>query len=61
MIASTRGKKPHVYRVIILNQMADHIFLEWKRGLKYCLEVEDKEVKSHCVFQLLPQSIDKNQ
>ena len=25
MIASIRGKKPHVYRVIILKQMADHI------------------------------------
>ena len=25
MIASVRGKKPHVYRVIILKQMADHI------------------------------------
>ena len=24
MIASMRGKKPHVYRVIILKQMADH-------------------------------------
>ena len=24
MIASIRGKKPHVYRVIILKQMADH-------------------------------------
>ena len=24
-IASIRGKKPHVYRVIILKQMADHI------------------------------------
>ena len=24
MIASVRGKKPHVYRVIILKQMADH-------------------------------------
>ena len=26
MIASIRGKKPHVYRVIILKQMADHIY-----------------------------------
>ena len=26
MIASIRGKKPHVYRVIILKQMADHSF-----------------------------------
>ena len=25
-IASIRGKKPHVYRVVILKQMADHIF-----------------------------------
>ena len=25
MIASIRGKKPHVYRVIILKQMADHM------------------------------------
>ena len=25
MIARIRGKKPHVYRVIILKQMADHI------------------------------------
>ena len=25
-IAITRGKKPHVYRVIILEQMADHTF-----------------------------------
>ena len=25
MIASIRGKKQHVYRVIILKQMADHI------------------------------------
>ena len=25
MIASVRGKKPHVYRVIILKQMADHM------------------------------------
>ena len=24
MIASIRGKKPHVYRVIILKQLADH-------------------------------------
>ena len=24
MIASIRGKKPHVYRVIILKQIADH-------------------------------------
>ena len=24
MIASIRGKKPHVYRVIMLKQMADH-------------------------------------
>ena len=24
MIASIRGKKPHVYHVIILKQMADH-------------------------------------
>ena len=24
MIASIRGKKPHVYRLIILKQMADH-------------------------------------
>ena len=24
MIASLRGKKPHVYGVIILKQMADH-------------------------------------
>ena len=24
MISSIRGKKPHVYRVIILKQMADH-------------------------------------
>ena len=24
MIASIRGKKPHIYRVIILKQMADH-------------------------------------
>ena len=27
MIASIRGKKPHVYSVIILKQMADHIKL----------------------------------
>ena len=26
MIASICGKKPHVYRVIILKQMADHTF-----------------------------------
>ena len=26
MIASIRGKKPDVYRVIILKQMADHTF-----------------------------------
>ena len=26
MIASIRGKKPHVYRVIILKQTADHRF-----------------------------------
>ena len=25
MVTSIRGKKPHVYRVIILRQMADHI------------------------------------
>ena len=25
-LASIRGKKPHVYRVIILEQMADHTF-----------------------------------
>ena len=28
MIASIRGKKPHVYRVIILKQMADHTWRE---------------------------------
>ena len=27
MIASIRGKKPHVYRVIILKQMAGHTFV----------------------------------
>ena len=31
MIASIRGKKPHVYRVIILKQMADHTI----SGAKY--------------------------
>ena len=30
MIASISGKKPHVYRVIILKQMADHrLFIPW--------------------------------
>ena len=29
MTASIRAKKPHVYRVIILKQIADHNFLWW--------------------------------
>ena len=33
MIASIRGKKPHVYRVIILKQMADHM---WGLGTCGC-------------------------
>ena len=33
MIASIRGKKPHVYRVIILKQMADHIPLDNRMGV----------------------------
>ena len=37
MIASIRGKKPHVYRVIILKQMAVHTFrcLECLLGLAF--------------------------
>ena len=31
MIASIRGKKPHVYRVIILKQMADHS--DWRNAV----------------------------
>ena len=30
MIASIRGKKPHIYRVIILKQMADHSVIAMK-------------------------------
>ena len=30
MIASIRGKKPHVYRVMILKQMADH---NWRTSI----------------------------
>ena len=50
MIASIRGKQPHVYRVIILKQMADH-----SKKVVFCHR-QPKLCGSSLDFEFIPEN-----